>query len=72
MVFLKKIFFIQLKNYNIVFIQLKNYSIVIHNIVLVQMYSEVIQLYICVYSFFRFFSLIDYYKVLSTVPCVTQ
>ena len=51
MVFLKKNFFLQLKNYNIVFIQLKNYSIVIHNIVLVQMYSEVIQLYICVYIF---------------------
>ena len=32
------------------------------------MYSKVIQLYIHIY-FFRFFSLIGYYKILSRVPC---
>ena len=33
-----------------------------------QVYSKVIQLYIHIY-FFRFFSLIGYYKILSIVPC---
>ena len=35
-----------------------------------QVYSTVIQLYINIYSFFfGFFSLTDYHKILSTVPC---
>ena len=37
-----------------------------------QVYSKVIQLYICEYIyrfFFRFFSFIGYYKILNTVPC---
>ena len=35
-------------------------------IMLVSMYNKVIQLYIYPYiSFFRFFSIIDYYKILS-------
>ena len=36
----------------------------------VHMYSKMIQLYI--YIFFRFFSLIGYYKILSRVPCAVQ
>ena len=34
------------------------------------LYSKVIQLYI--YIFFRFFSIIGYYRVLTIVPCATQ
>ena len=34
------------------------------------MYSRVIQLYIDIY--FRFFSIIGYYKIFSTVPCAIQ
>ena len=38
--------------------------------VVFQVYSKVIQLYIYIYPFFfRFFSCIDYYRVLSSVPC---
>ena len=37
------------------------------------MYGKVIQLYIHIYSFFfRFFSRIGYYRVLSRVPCAIQ
>ena len=48
------------------------------------MYSKVISLYVCVcvcvcvyiyryiYNFFRFFSHIGYYKILSIVPCAIQ
>ena len=36
-------------------------------------YSKVIQLHIYIYIyFFRFFSLIGYYKILSTVLCAIQ
>ena len=28
-----------------------------------------VQLYVCVYIYFRFFSLIGYYRILSIVPC---
>ena len=38
-----------------------------------QVYSRVIQL--CIYkylSFFKFFSHIGYYRILSRVPCTTQ
>ena len=38
-----------------------------------QVYSKVIQLYMYIYTFFfRFFSLIGYYKILSIVPCAMQ
>ena len=37
------------------------------------MYSNVILLYIEIYLFFfKFFSLLDYYKILSIVPCAIQ
>ena len=37
------------------------------------MYSKVIQLYVYIYSFFfRFFSLIGNYRILSSVPCAIQ
>ena len=40
---------------------------------LFQGYSKVIQLYIYIYSFFfRFFSHIGYYRILSRVPCAVQ
>ena len=35
------------------------------------MYSKVIQLYVYI-LFFRFFSIIGYYKILSIVPCAIQ
>ena len=59
MVFLKK---------KIFFIQLKNYSIVVYYCVSFRCDSVI---HMCIF-FFRFFSLIGYYKVLSMVPCVTQ
>ena len=38
-----------------------------------QVYSTVIQLYIHIYLlFYRFFSLVGYYKMLSIVPCAMQ
>jgi len=41
-----------------------------------QVYSNVIQLYVyvcvCVNFFFRFFSIIGYYKILNLVPCAMQ
>ena len=37
-----------------------------------QVYSKVIQLYIYIYSFFRFFSIVGYYRILNLVPCATQ
>ena len=36
-----------------------------------QVYSRLIQLYIYIF-FFRFFSIIGYYKVLKIVPCAVQ
>ena len=39
--------------------------------VLFQAYSKMIQLYICI-SFFKFFSIIGYYKMLNIVPCAIQ
>ena len=35
------------------------------------MYSKVIQVYIYIF-FFRFFSIIGYYKILNIVPCARQ
>ena len=35
---------------------------------LFQVYNKVIQLYICIF-FFRFFSIISYYKILNIVRC---
>ena len=38
-----------------------------------QVYSKVNQLYMYIYPlFFRFFSIIDYYKILNIVPCAIQ
>ena len=38
-----------------------------------QVYSKVIQLYICMYLFLcRFHSHLGYYRILSRVPCATQ
>ena len=40
-----------------------------------QVYSEAILLYIYVYIYifiFRLFFLVDYYKILSIVPCTVQ
>ena len=39
---------------------------------LFQVYSKMIQLYIPTYIFFRFFSLIGYYKILSIVSRAAQ
>ena len=37
------------------------------------LYSKVRQLYIYIYQlFFRFFSIIGYYKILNIVPCAIQ
>ena len=49
----------------------------IYNIVLVsgvQQSDSVIHTYICIYlySFFLFFSVIVYYKILNTIPCAVQ
>ena len=45
----------------------------IYNVVLVQVYSKVIQLYIYKYPFFfRFFARIAYYRALSGVSCTIQ
>ena len=45
--------------------------LLIYNVVLVQVYNKVIQLYIYIYLFFfRFFSHIVYQRILSRVPCV--
>ena len=45
----------------------------IYNVVF-QMYIKIIQLYIYIYTylFFKFFSIIGYYEILSVVPCATQ
>ena len=41
--------------------------------VMFQVYSKVIQLYIYIFIlFFRLFSIIGYYKILSIVPCAIQ
>ena len=38
-----------------------------------QVYSKMVQLYIHIYPlFFRFFSHIGYYRMLSRVPCAIQ
>ena len=42
---------------------------------LYKVYNKVILLYICVciyIFFFRFFSIIGYYKILNIVPCAIQ
>ena len=49
----------------------------IYNVVLVSAISKVNQLYICIYVniyplFFRYFSHIGHYRVLSRVPCAIQ
>ena len=45
----------------------------IYNVVLVQVYSKVIQLHICKYPFFfRFFAHVVYYRALSGVSCTMQ
>ena len=45
----------------------------IYNVVLVSSVSKVNHLYIYIYPlFFRFFSHIDHYGVLSKVPCAIQ
>ena len=44
----------------------------IYNAVLVLVYSKVIHLYIFYIYFFRFFSHISCYKILSIVPCAVH
>ena len=44
-----------------------------YNVSLIQVYSKVIQLYTCIYSFFfRLFSHTGYYRILSRDPCAIQ
>ena len=38
---------------------------------MIRVYSKVIQIHIYIF-FFRFFSIISYYKFLNVVPCVIQ
>ena len=42
------------------------------NLVLVLGVQQVVQLYLCIHTVFRFFSIIGYYKILNTVPCAIQ
>ena len=45
----------------------------IYNVVVISLYNKVNQLYIYTYAFFfRFFSYIDYHRILSKVLCATQ
>ena len=47
----------------------------IYYLVLVSMYSKVIQIqniYIYIYSFFTLSSILGYYKIFSIVPCAIQ
>ena len=44
----------------------------IYNVVQSLPYSKVTQLYIYIFFFFRFFSLIGYYKISRIVPCAIQ
>ena len=37
-----------------------------------QVYSKVIQLYIYIFFFYRFFPIIGYYKILDIVSCAIQ
>ena len=63
----KVIFIFLIKNFHFI---LKYSLLTMHQF---QVYSKVIQLYIYMYPFFfKFFSHLDYYRVLSRVPCAIQ